>query len=76
MAKDQTDHLGRVTGTVPEARTVTEFAVQQGTLDGSDPDVKAALEDERKREKAGRERAQRVSDQMAPEPQAEENDGE
>lgn len=66
MAKDQTDHLGRVTGTVPAAQTVTGFAVEQGTLDGDDPAVKAALADEKRRAEEGTKRAQRVSDQLAP----------
>lgn len=77
MAKEQTDSLGRVTGTSPTAQTVTGFAVEQGTLDGSDPGVKAALAEEKRRAEAGRERAERVSEQMAPEsPGVREDDGE
>lgn len=77
MAKDQTDSLGRVTGTSPTAQTVTGFAVEQGTIDGSDQGVKDALAAEKRRAEAGTKRAERVSEMMAPEsPGVREDDGE
>ena len=65
----QVDNLGReIRETGEKAQTVTGFAVEQGTVDGSDESVKATLEDEERRRKAGTERAERVSEMMAPEP--------
>lgn len=65
----QVDSLGReVQSGTPKAGTVTEFAVEQGTLDGSDEAVQDALKDEQRRRKAGTERAERVSSMMAPAP--------
>lgn len=76
MAEQQTDHLGRELGTGTSARTVTEFAVEQGTLDGSDQGIQDALEDEKRRAETGTRRAERVSAQMAPDsPGAREDDG-
>jgi hypothetical protein len=76
MAKEQTDSLGRVTGTSPTAQTVTGFAVEQGNLDGTDPGVKETLAQETRSAKAGRERAERVQEQMAPgSPGVREDDG-
>jgi len=66
MADEQTDHLGRSTGTSPSAQTVTGFAVEQGTIDGSDPGIREALADEKRRAEEGTERAERISEQLAP----------
>lgn len=60
-----TDHLGRELDTGGEAQTVTQFAVQQGTLDGDAPGVSEAIEDEKRRAEEGTERAQAVSDRMS-----------
>jgi hypothetical protein len=62
-----TDHLGREIATdTPEAGTVTEFAVQQGTLDADAPGVQDSMKGDQRRRKEGTERAERVSQQMAP----------
>lgn len=79
MAKDtQADALGRelqpATSSAPQ--TVTQFAVEQGVLESSDPGVQAAVKAEKERAKVGTERAQQVSQVMAPAAVPEEHDGE
>lgn len=62
------DHLGRVTATgSPGPQTVTQFAVERGTLDEDAPGVSEAIKAEREKAKRGTERAQRTSQLMAPE---------
>jgi|1186.fasta_scaffold217159_3 hypothetical protein len=68
MADEARDHLGRVTATGdPGPQTVTQFAVQSGTLDEDAPGVSEAIDKERQSAEEGTERAQRVSELMAPE---------
>lgn len=59
-----TDHLGRELDAGGEARTVTEFAVQQGTLDEDAPGVQEAIEADSKRAEQHTERAQALSDRL------------
>lgn len=66
MAQEQTDHLGREMGTSTSAQTVTEFAVEQGTLDADAPGVQETLEEDKRRAEEGAERARTVSERMAP----------
>jgi hypothetical protein len=67
MADEARDHLGRVTATGdPGPQTVNQFAVESGTLDEDAPGVSEAIEKERRSAEQGTERAQRVSEQMAP----------
>jgi len=68
MAKEtQVDTLGRelqpTTTTGPQ--TVTQFAVEQGTLE-KDASVQTAIDGEQARAKAGTERAEQVSAVLAP----------
>lgn len=57
-----------------EPQTVTQFAVQQGTLE-RDASVAAAIEKEQAAAKAGTARAEQVHDMLTPQP-VEEDQGE
>jgi hypothetical protein len=66
MADEARDHLGRVTATGdPGPQTVTQFAVEQGTLDADAPGVQEAIEAEEQRAQRGTERAEQVAAVMA-----------
>jgi hypothetical protein len=77
---EPTDHLGRELTTEGEAQTVTQFAVQQGTVDAGADGVQESIEDEKRRAQRSAESAQQVSDRMNPpatgEPAPLEDDGE
>jgi hypothetical protein len=63
---DARDHLGRVTATgEPGPQTVTQFAVEQGTLEGDAPGVSEAIDAEKAKAKAATERSERVAALMA-----------
>jgi hypothetical protein len=67
MAEETQDHLGRPTATgEPGPQTVTQFAVESGTLEEDAPGVSETIEAEKERAEKGTERAQRVSETMAP----------
>jgi hypothetical protein len=63
---EPTDHLGRELTTEGEAQTVTQFAVQQGTVDPDAPGVQNAITEEQERAQRSAESAQQVSDRMTP----------
>jgi hypothetical protein len=68
MADEMRDHLGRVTATGdPGPQTVTQFAVETGTLEEDAPGVSEAIASERDKAERGTARAQEVSERMAPE---------
>lgn len=61
------DHLGRNTATgSPGPQTVTQFAVERGTLDADAPGVADTIKAEKARAKAGTERAERTAGLLAP----------
>lgn len=67
---DQTDHLGRKLLNADDGgpQTVTQFAVESGAVPSDGAGVQEAVDQERQRAQAGTERAQLVSDRMAPDP--------
>jgi hypothetical protein len=62
-----TDHLGReLADKAPKAQTVTEFAVESGTIPKDAPGVQETIRADRKHAEEATERAKTVSAAMAP----------